>query len=630
MSARRRFVRAEASGSVLLIVAIITAMIWANVGGGSYQRFWDTELSFLCGTAAISMTLGAFVSSGLMTVFFLVVGLEARREFDLGTLRDRTRLVIPVAVGIAGMALPALIFLAFNAGTSTAHGWGVAMSTDTALALGLITVVGRQLPEQVRAFILTVFIVDDLIALTVIALAYSSHVEIGPLSFCIVAFAVMLITQRLRGMHWLAFPLALAAWVGLFFSGVDPIVLGLAAGMATPAHVPARRSLEDAAGSFRRFREQPTPESARAAALGLKSALSMNERLRSAYLPWTSHVVVPLFALANAGIPLDSSTLVGALTSPVTIGVVAAYVVGKPVAITTMPAVLSWLSCGRLRPPVGWAAVAASGTIAGVGFTVSVLVAGLAFSGRTLAEAKLGILLAVVCSTALTWLVLRVTDALRPDMRARAMLGDAPEMPDLVVSVDPARDHIRGDSTAVVTVVEYGDFECPFCGRAEREVRELLSAEEVRFVWRHLPVVDIHPRALAAAKAAEAAAAQGAFWPMHDLMLSNQDRLEDEDLRRYASVLELDLDRFGQDLADLELQHRIDGDLLGADLSGAAGTPTFFINGRRHYGAYDVESLRREVMRARDMSEASAGGPSPAGDGRYRGSDLSVQSSDSR
>jgi Na+/H+ antiporter NhaA len=601
-----RFVRTEAASSVLLIIAITAALVWSNLGGDSYQEFWSGKVSARLGTAEVSMTLAEFVSSGLMTFFFLVIGLEARREFDLGALRDHRRLLVPVSAGIAGMALPVLIFLSFNAGTASEHGWAVAMSTDTALALGLITLVGKELPAQIRAFVLTVFIVDDLIALAVIAFGYSSHVEIVPLAIAVFAFAVMLVSQRLTRLSWLALPSALGAWIALFFSGVDPIVLGLVAGLTAPAHVPTRRTLDDAAGSFRRFREQPTPESARLAALGLKGSLSVNERLQSAFLPWTSYLIVPLFALANAGISLVPSFLLGALTSPVALGVIAGYVVGKPVAVLGVPALISWLSRGKLRPPVGWAAVAGSGTIAGVGFTVAVLVAGIAFTGQALAEAKLGVLIAGVVATALTWAVFRVTAFLGPDRRARALLGNAPEMPDLVVAVDPDRDHMRGNRSAVVTVVEYGDFQCPYCGRAEKEVRQLVSDEDVRFVWRNLPIADVHPRAQAAAEAAEAAGAQGEFWAMHDLLLGNQNHLDDEDLVNYASIVGLDLGRFGRDLAGRAFQNRVDEDLLGADLSGAAGTPTFFINGRRHYGAYDVESLRSAVMLARDISESTA------------------------
>lgn len=601
-----RFVRTEAASSILLIIAIGAALSWSNLGGDSYQAFWGSELSIHLGSAGITLTLEEFVSSGLMTFFFLVIGLEARREFDLGALRDHRRLLVPLTAGIVGMALPVAIFLSFNAGTANAHGWAVAMSTDTALALGLITLVGRRLPEQIRGFILTVFIVDDLVALAVIAIAYSGHIDIVPVLIAGFAFAVMLVAQRIAAVGWLVLPAAIAAWIALFLSGVDPIVLGLLAGLTAPAHVPRRRTLEDAVGSFRRFREQPTPESARLAGLGLKGALSVNERLQSAFLPWTSYVVVPLFALANAGVSLDPSFLLGSLTSPITLGIIVGYVVGKPAAVLGVPALISWITGGRLRPPVGWAAVAGSGTIAGVGFTVAVLVAGIAFTGRALAEAKLGVLVAAFTATVLTWSVFRVTAFLRPERRARALIGDAPELADLAVAVDPGRDHIRGDRDAAVTVVEYGDFECPYCGRAEQEVRQLLSAEDVRFVWRNLPIVDVHPRAQTAAEAAEAAGAQGAFWAMHDLLLRNQDHLSDEDLLGYASELGLDLDRFEKDLSERRFQGRVDEDLLGADLSGAAGTPTFFINGRRHYGAYDVDSLRSAVVLARDISEAAA------------------------
>jgi Na+/H+ antiporter NhaA len=476
------------------------------------------------------------------------------------------------------------------------------MSTDTALALGLVTLVGRNLPEQIRAFILTVFIVDDLVALGVIAFAYSGHVEMVPLLIAVGAFAAMLVLQRVAWVRWLAVPAAVAAWVALFFSGVDPIVLGLVAGLTTPAYVPGRMTLENAAGSFRRFREQPTPESARLAALGLKGALSMNERLQSTYLPWTSYVIVPLFALANAGISLDPSFLLTALTSPVTLGVIVGYVVGKPVAVFGVSAAIAWLSKGRLRPPIGWVGVAASGTIAGVGFTVAVLVAGLAFTGQALAEAKLGVLIAALAATAVTWLVFRLTALLGPEQRAQALLGSSPELTDLVVAVVAERDHVRGDMRAVVTVVEYGDFQCPYCGRAETEVTELLSDGDIRFVWRNLPIVDVHPRAQAAAEAAEAAAAQGAFWPMHDLLLAHQDDLEEEALLSYASTLRLDVERFRLDIVEGRFRSRVEEDLLGADLSGASGTPTFFINGRRHYGAYDVESLRAAVVLARDRA----------------------------
>ena len=212
---------------------------------------------------------------------------------------------------------------------------------------------------------------------------------------------------------------------------------------------------------------------------------------------------------------------------------------------------LTRLSLGRLRPPVGWAAVAGGGTIAGIGFTVALLVATLAFQGSELEEAKLGILSAALGAALLTWLLFRATALLPRSLRIRALLGTAEPLVDLYIDVDPERDHIRGPLAAPVTVVEYGDFECPYCGQAEPVVRELLrDFGDVRYVWRHLPLNDVHPNTQLAAEAAEAAADQGAFWEMHDLLLAHQDALRPRDLISYAEQLGLDVERFTNDLRE--------------------------------------------------------------------------------
>ena len=240
-----------------------------------------------------------------------------------------------------------------------------------------------------------------------------------------------------------------------------------------------------------------------------------------------------------------------------------------------------------------------AGTIAGIGFTVALLIATLAFHGDQLEEAKLGVLTAAICASALTWLLFRATALLPRSLRIRALLGTAEAIVDLAVDVDPEQDHVRGPIDAPVTVVEYGDFECPYCGRAEPIVRKLLSDfGDVRYVWRHLPLTDVHPHAQLAAEAAEAAAAQGAFWPMHDKLLHNQEALRIPDLLRYAAEVGLDVERFEQDLRDHVVAAKIDEDVDSADLSGVSGTPTFFINGRRHYGAYDIAALSAAVRAA--------------------------------
>lgn len=600
----RDFLRTETGSAAVLLAAALAAVIWANTGPWSYESFWQTHLSVRLGSHGVSLELRDWVNSGLMTLFFLVIGLEARREFDMGELRERKRMALPLLAGISGMLIPVAIYLAVNAGQSSVHGWGVAMSTDTAFALGMLALLGDRLPGGLRTFILTVTVVDDFVALGVIAVAYSSDISVTALVTAVGIFVVILLVRAAgvrRGAVYAV--LAVAAWVALLESGVDPIVIGLAMGLLTYAYPATRSDLERASGLFQLFREQPTPELERSARLGLASALSPNERLQRMYHPVTSYVIVPLFALANAGITISGSQLARAFTSPITLGILFGYLLGKPVGILGVSLLTTWLSRGRLRPPVGWGAIAAGGTIAGVGFTVSLLIATLAFDGDQLADAKIGILSAVVGSFAVTWAVTWVIGILPQHLRIRALLGKAESIVDLAAPVDPDRDHVRGPVDAPVTVVEYGDFECPYCGQAEPVVRELLADYgDVRYIWRHLPLHDVHPHAQLAAEAAESAGEQGRYWQMHDLLLEHQGALQATDLLRYAEDIGLDTDRFDQDLRAHSGAAQVAEDVESADLSGVSGTPTFFVNGRRHYGAYDIAGLSAAVRAARDRA----------------------------
>jgi Na+/H+ antiporter NhaA len=596
----RSFLRTEAGSSGVLAGAIVLALVWANIAPGMYDDLWRTHLSIGLGGDVLSLDLREWINSGLMTLFFLVVGLEARREFDLGDLRDRSRLVLPMLAGIAGMIAPVLIYLGFNAGGAGSHGWGVAMSTDTALALGLLALVGRGVPDRVRVFLLTVFVVDDLLALVVIAVVYSEDIKLMPLLLAIVAFAIVLTLALFHVRKtWAYAVLGVLMWAALLKSGVDPVVAGLAIGLTAPAYSPGREELEEATGLFRLFREQPTPELARSATVGLTTTISPNERLQYVYHPWTSYLIVPLFGLANAGVAIDATFLGQAFTSPITLGILFGYVIGKPIAVTSVSWLVERLSGGRIRPGVGWAAVIGSGTIAGIGFTVSLLIATIAFDGTQLAEAKVGLLSAVIVASALTWLVFRAAKLLSPPKKALALLGKAEQLQDLTDPVDPERDHIRGPENASVTLVEYGDFECPYCGMAEPIVRDVMTDDDLRFVWRHLPLSDVHPRAQIAAEVAEAAAAQGAFWEMHDLLLANQDNLQPADMIRYAEQLGLDADKLHDEVKRHVAAARVAQDVESADTSGVSGTPTFFVNGQRHYGAYDVETLKAAIHVAR-------------------------------
>jgi Na+/H+ antiporter NhaA len=584
-------------------------LIWANLPWWeSYESFWTTDLSIRIGDEALSLDLRDWVNEGLMTLFFLVVGLEAKRELDLGELRDRRRVAIPVLAALGGLAVPVLLYLAINTGEPSANGWGAAMSTDTAFALGVLALVVPQ-ATRLRVRLLTLVVIDDLVALIVIATVYTEHIELTPLLIALGLFAVLLglrfvpVAGRLQA----AVLLGVAIWVALHESGVDPVVTGLVVGLATTAYTPARGALERATEQTRTFREQPTPELARSAQAGIAAALSVNERLQYRLHPWTSYVIVPLFALANLGIHIDGQLLSDAAGSPITLGIICAYVVGKPIGIS----LAAWLASRPwlfgLRLSLSWPAIVGGGAVAGLGFTVALLVASIAFSGRELAEAKLGILGAAISATLLSWLIFRVIIPRLPaSMRQRQPAGVTDAILDLSDEIDPSRDHIRGPDHAPVTLLEYGDYECPYCGQAEVVIRSLLDSfgDDLRYAWRHLPLNDVHPGAQIAAEAAEAASAQGRFWEMHDRLLANQDQLLPTDLARHANEVGLDMNRFWDDLRRREHAERIAEDVASADVSGVAGTPTFFINGTRHQGAYDIDTLADAVRRARKLAEA--------------------------
>ena len=597
----RAFIRTETGSAVLLLAAAVFALAWVAVAPALYEQVWSTSLSLRLGTVGIGQDLRGWVNNGLMTFFFFVIGLEARRSIDIGDLRERSRVLLPLLAGLGGMAASISIYLAVNNGGGGAHGWGIAMSTDTAFALGLLSVAGAKPLGALRGFMLTVVVVDDIVALLAIAFFYSEHVRVARLMVAIAIFAVGLLGLRLRIRQGAVyFLIGVLVWLGLYTSGLDPLIVGLAMGLLTYASPVGREALESVTNQFREFREQPTSELARAAQIRLRAALPPNDRLQAMFHPWTSYVIVPLFALANAGIPVNLESLARAVSSPIAVGVVLAYAVGKPLGIMVVSWAVRMINRGRFSPPVGWGSVLGGGASAGIGFTVSLLIATLAFDGADLEAAKIGILASAVLSALVTVLVFRVIAFLPTPLRTRALLGALPPLTDLTEPVDPDRDHIRGRVDAPISLVEYGDLECPYCGMAEPSVRELLAgSDDVRYVWRHLPLIDVHPHAQLAAEAAEAAGHQNRFWEMHDLMLTHQDALEPRHLLGYAEHVGLDLQQFREDLRRHTFRNRIADDVESAAASGVLGTPTFFVDGRRHHGTYDAQALLAAVKEAR-------------------------------
>lgn len=589
----REFIATENSSAIVLLAASIAALAWANSPWSSgYEQLWGTELAIRLGGAELSLDLRHWINDGLMALFFFVVGLEIRRELDMGELRERRRVAAPVIAGIGGMVVPAVIYLVFNAGEPSMRGWGIVMGTDTAFALGVLALVAGRRAPLVRTFLLTLVIVDDVVALTVIALVYTSDVSIGALVVAVALYGVVLFMRRSGVRHGVAyFMVGVAIWLATLASGVHATIAGVAMGVLATAYPPSQESLHRSGALWRMFREQPTPEFARSASRSLITAISPNERLQYLFHPWVSYVVVPLFGLANAGVIINGEVLTRAVSSPISIGIVLGLVVGKPLGILgfTWLASRRWLGGFPLAIP--WGPLLGAGVVAGIGFTVSLLIADISFVDPELEDAKLGILGASILASLLAWVVFRLLA--KP---AASTLGTgrvSERLVDLTDSVDPEVDHIRGPVEAHLTLVEYGDYECPYCGRAEPVIRELVRTfgDELTFVFRHLPLVDVHEHAEMAAEAAEAAAAQGKFWEMHDVLFAHQEALDVIDLIGHAQDLGLDVDQFSDDLTSRRFSMRVARDMVSADESGVAGTPTFFINGRRHYGSYDVASL---------------------------------------
>ncbi|WP_407319669.1 Na+/H+ antiporter NhaA [Isoptericola halotolerans] len=596
--------RSDSGAALLLLGVTALALVWANSPlSGLYEQLWATPIDVDIGELAFDMDLHHWVNDGLMVLFFFVVGLEVRQELSIGSLRRRSQRLVPLVAGIAGVVAPALIYLAV-AGRKAPEGWGVVVGTDTAFLLGVLALVGPAMSNQLRVFLLTLSVVDDFLAVTIIGVVYSDEVRVGPLLIALACLGALWLLGRMR--EWRSTPYVLVVvvlWGATVQAGIHPSIAGMLAGLLVPAALTRRVDVVRTKSLYRAYWQSPSADVAREVNVGLARSISVNHRLHLALNAPVTLVVVPLFALANAGIDLRGGALGDALGSSITWGVVAGLVLGKLVGIGLGTWAAVRLRLGTLPDGVGPGSVLGGAALSGIGFTVSLLVVDLAFDDASQAQAAtVGVLLALVVASLLAWGIFAT---------ARVRWGE--ESADLPVVLDPPvdlrHDHVRGDPDAPHTVVEYLDFECPFCARATGMWRDLRDhfGDRIRYVVRHLPLDDVHPRAHLAAVAAEAADRQGRFWEMHDLLFAHQDRLEGEGLRGYAQELGLDLDQFDADLADDALHARVQDHAVSARASGARGTPTFFLDGTRHRGSHDAQTLiaALEALDAGDDAEPS-------------------------
>ncbi|MGH3345086.1 MAG: Na+/H+ antiporter NhaA, partial [Carbonactinosporaceae bacterium] len=542
----RAFLATERAGTILLLSAAAAALLWANSPvGGSYETVWQTPLTVRLGEFALDLDLRHWINDGLMALFFFVIGMEVSREFTLGEMRDRAMAAVPVMAALGGLTVPAAVYLAFNAGGPGQAGWGIPTATDTAFVLGVLALVGPRCPDPLRVFLLTLAVVDDVGATLVIALAYTPDLELTPLLLAFGLFGLVLVLRRLG--VWRAAPyavIAVAMWVATVSSGLHPIVVGIALGVVVQVYAPGEVQLLRVRELVHEFTREPTPERGRAATLGVRAAVPPNERLQLLLHPWTSYVVVPLFALANAGVPLGAEVLSRAATSPVTHGVAAGLVAGNLAGVSLG----SWLGLrwrrSMLPGNLVWGQLAGGAALAGIGFTVSLFITDIAFPDAAIrTEAKIGILAGSLVAAALGWTIFRLAwnrGAVCAPPSAPGETAPEQEPPALADAVSDG-DHVQGRSDAPVTLVEYGDYACPYCGQAYPVVEALREryGDRLRLAFRHYPLTEVHPDAWGAALAAEAAGVHGRFWEMHHELFTHQRELDEPGLAAHAERIGL-------------------------------------------------------------------------------------------
>ena len=415
-----RFLHVEAAGGILLLGATVVALVWANSPWqSSYVDLWSTEAVVRIGSAEVAENLQHWVNDGLMAVFFFVVGLEIKRELVTGDLSEPRDAMLPAFAALGGMVVPATIFLAVNAGGDGAgrDGWGIPMATDIAFAVGVLALLGDRVPAPAKLLLLALAIVDDIGAILVIAVFYTDELALGWLAAAIVGLVVVTQMRRLR--VWYP-PLYLVAgvlvWWFTFQSGVHATIAGVALGLVTPARPLLPAFQADQIADRLSADTDVSADEVREVSFELRESVSVAERLGDALHPWSSYLIVPIFALANAGIPLSWDALGDAAGSALTAGVVVGLVVGKPLGIVAATLLTVRLGLGRLPDGLGWRHVWGIGALAGIGFTVSLFVSGLAFDAATQRnQAALGVLAASAVSALTGTVLLLRTPASPPE-----------------------------------------------------------------------------------------------------------------------------------------------------------------------------------------------------------------------
>jgi NhaA family Na+:H+ antiporter len=393
----RHFLATEAAGGIVLLAATVVALAWANSPfSDSYSALWETRLRIQLGDLVLDEDLRHWVNDALMAIFFFVVGLEIKRELVVGELNELRRAALPVFAAVGGMVVPALLYALLNAGGPGGSGWGIPMATDIAFAVGVLALLSNRVPSGLKVFLLSLAIVDDIGAILVIALFYSGGIQAQWLVIAGLLLALIVVLRRVRVL-WVPVYVVIGTvvWLAIFESGVHATIAGVALGLLTPARPTDPGGFPDVLEHAANLSSEPDAQSLRAVAFQAAEVVSVAERLEHLLHPWTSYLIIPLFALANAGIAVSGETLGDAIASPVALGIILGLVAGKVIGISAF----SWFAI-KLRlaeAPEGVRASQLVGTaaVAGIGFTVSLFITALAFDEQELVDvAKMGVLIA--------------------------------------------------------------------------------------------------------------------------------------------------------------------------------------------------------------------------------------------
>ncbi|WP_136313629.1 Na+/H+ antiporter NhaA [Actinomyces procaprae] len=594
----------ETYAAIALALATIVALIWANAGG-SYHQFWQTSAAITIGPLGVELTLHEWVDEGLMAVFFFMVGLDVRRDLTLGELRLPGRALLPTAAASGGLAVPALIYLVIMGGAPGAHAWGSVISTDTAFALGMLALVGPKRAPRLRLFLLAFAVIDDIGALAVIAIFYSESLNF--LALALAAAGLLLVWLMARRGVWRVPPylvLAVVIWYAVYRSGVHATLAGVLIALLMPVY-DVRSQDVDAAGELAAlYRQAPAPGTARMLRESLNYSMPLNQRLAFLLPPYVNYLVVPLFALANAGVVLSADTVSAAVSSRILWAVIGGLVAGKLIGVVLGAGLVLWLVPASRMPGLDLPRIVGLGALSGMGFTISLLVANIALEEEALRDqARLGVLLASLLSLVLATLVFQVANRLWP----------LPEPTGMRLCRPPAPEHelTFGSQDAPHVLINYADMDDEDRWRLTEALyglQPLIDSGEVLLILRHKLS---GPGSLLAALALEAASGndEPALWDFHDALAGLRGGITSRSITRAARQVGIDAHAMWA-----RIDSGVDEAKILADAGDVEGltddsSPVVYIDGRRFEHLLNRWTFSEEINRL--QRAAAAGGERP-------------------